>query len=123
MFYFLLSILLLINCTKVSTLSSSKPSASSGYWPTLTTQCTSALQLLNSFQVSFTPTTSVSCCYNASPENPIGDTLPSINGTFIGCSIDSQGRSFVQSIQIQNELNCSATHWPSFPGLPSLSVL
>jgi hypothetical protein len=101
-------------------------SGSARFWPNLASQCTTALNILNAVNVTYKMPNTDTCCWNGDSSNPVGD-FPAAgtdeNGVFIGCSVDAQNRQFVSAIQINSDADCYSTYWPSFSGLPGLSVL
>jgi hypothetical protein len=100
-------------------------SGSSMFWPNLASQCTTALNILNALNVTYI-TNKDTCCWNGDSSNPVGN-LPAAgtdeNGVFIGCAVDAQNRQYVSAIQINSDNDCYSSFWPSFSGLPGLSVL
>lgn len=101
-------------------------SGSSMFWPSLASQCTTALNILNALNVTYNSPNADTCCWKGDSNNPVG-TFPASgtndNGVYIGCALDSQNRQFVSAIQINSDNDCYSSFWPSFSGLPGLSVL
>ena len=89
------------NSTNATTPSMSMPMSYSNYWPDLETQCTSALHVFISLNVSVPSFDPKLCCFNATTNNPIGN-FPMYGvestGSFVGCSLDSVGRPFVSAM-------------------------
>ena len=74
---------------------------SSIFWPSLATQCTTALNILSSLNVTYKQPNSVTCCFNGDKTNPTGNFPAagvSEKGVYIGCSVDGQNRQFITAM-------------------------
>ena len=78
-------------------------SGSSAYWPTLASQCSTALNILGALNVTYKMPNSDTCCYSGDDANSVGNfpvAGTSEKGVYIGCSVDGNNRQFVSAMYI-----------------------
>ena len=78
-----------------------REAGSAMYWPSLVSQCSTAINILKVLNLTYSSGNSDTCCYNGDKFNPVG-SFPvagtNADGVYIGCANDSENRPFISAM-------------------------